>query len=325
MIRTLLEEVVQFVQQVYFVDVCAVAAMYPEWFKIGSGVRNYLAVPDLPLDSQGSSYDLPGGYIRNGDLAGVKSFQTASDPIFRQSVTEDVMHAYYQGDKPLHPWAGETEPAFTGWDADKKYSWVKAPRFNGEPMQVGPLAQVLIGYAQGHPLTRKYTDLAIEKVAAIGGVRATPAALHSTLGRHAARAIRACMLAELAQKHLQLLTDNIAKGDYSVRNVPVMPTHEVEGVGTHEAPRGTLSHWIVIKDEKIKNYQAVVPSTWNASPRDKNGAHGPYEASLLHTPLARPEEPLEVLRTVHSFDPCMACACHAFDPSGRKIGVVKIL
>ena len=110
----------------------------------------------------------------------MKGFKTASDPIFRQSVTEDVMHAYYQGDKALHPWAGETEPAFTGWDGEQKYSWVKAPRFDGEPMQVGPLAQVLIGYAQGHPLTRKYTDLAIEKIAAIGGVRATPAALHST-------------------------------------------------------------------------------------------------------------------------------------------------
>ena len=190
-------------------------------------------------------------------------------------------------------------------------------------MQVGPLAQVLVGYAQGHPLTRKYTDLAIGKVQAIGGIRVTPDMLHSTLGRHAARAIRASMLAELAQKHLQLLIDNIAKGDYTVHNQPVFPGHEVEGVGTHEAPRGTLSHWIVIKDEKIKNYQAVVPSTWNASPRDASGAHGPYEASLLHTPLARPEEPLEVLRTVHSFDPCMACACHAFDPSGRRIAKVR--
>jgi len=110
-----------------------------------------------------------------------------------------------------------------------------------------------------------------------------------------------------------------------VHNQPVFSSGEVEGVGTHEAPRGTLSHWIVIKDEKIKNYQAVVPSTWNASPRDRSGAHGPYEASLLHTPLARPEEPLEVLRTVHSFDPCMACACHAFDPSGREIAKVKVL
>jgi hydrogenase large subunit len=235
------------------------------------------------------------------------------------------MHAYYQGTKPLHPWNGETEPAFTGWEGEQKYSWVKAPRFNGEPMQVGPLAQVLIGYSQGHALTRKYTDMAIEKISAIGGPRATPAALQSTLGRHAARAIRACMLAELAQKHWQLLVDNIAKGDYSVHNQPVLPSHEVEGVGTHEAPRGTLSHWIVIKDEKIKNYQAVVPSTWNASPRDHAGVHGPYEASLLHTPLARPEEPLEVLRTVHSFDPCMACACHAFDASGRKIATAKIL
>ncbi len=192
-------------------------------------------------------------------------------------------------------------------------------------MQVGPLAQVLVGYAQGHPLTQKYADLALGKIAAVGGMKVTPDMLHSTLGRHAARAIRAGMLAELAQKHWQLLVDNIAKGDLTVHNQPVFPGDEVEGVGTHEAPRGTLSHWVVIKDGKITNYQAVVPSTWNASPRDEKGAHGPYEASLLHTPLARPEEPLEVLRTVHSFDPCMACACHTFDPSGRQIARVNVL
>jgi hydrogenase large subunit len=317
-IRSLLDEVVQFVQQVYVVDVCAVAAMYPEWFRIGSGVRNYLAVPDLPLDSKGISYDLPGGYISRGEIGSARAFQTASDPVFRQSVSEDVTHSYYQGEKPLHPWEGETEPAFSGWDGAQKYSWVKSPRFNNEPMQVGPLAQVLVGYAQGHALTKKYTEVAIAKVQSIGGPRITPDMLHSTLGRHAARAIRACMLAELAQKHWQLLVDNIAKGDYTVHNQPVLPNRQAEGVGTHEAPRGTLSHWVVIQDQKIKNYQAVVPSTWNASPRDHSGILGPYEASLLHTPLARPEEPLEVLRTVHSFDPCMACACHAFDPSGRR-------
>ena len=325
-IRVLLGEVVQFVQQVYFVDVCAVAAMYPEWFKIGSGVRNYLAVPDLPLDSAGSAYDLPGGYIANGNLGGTHPFKGAADKEFREAVSEDVTHAYYQdGSGPLHPWVGRTDPAFTGWDADQKYSWVKAPRFNGEPAQVGPLAQVLVGFAQGHPLTVKYATQAINNVKAVGGVQVTPELLQSTLGRHAARAIRACMLAELAQKHLQLLTDNVAKGDYAVYNTPVFPSHEIEGVGTHEAPRGTLSHWIVIKDAKIKNYQAVVPSTWNASPRDRKGARGPYEASLLRTPLARPEEPLEVLRTIHSFDPCMACACHAFDPSGKRIAKVKVL
>ncbi|ABF43240.1 nickel-dependent hydrogenase, large subunit [Candidatus Koribacter versatilis Ellin345] len=322
MIRGLFAEVSRFINEVYLVDVCAVASMYPEWFNIGSGVTNYLAVPDLPLDSRGSSYDLPGGYIGAG---GLKSFQTASDDAFRKGVTEDVTHAYYSGDKPLHPWEGETNPQFTGWNGDEKYSWVKAPRFNGDPAQVGPLAQVLIGYTQGHALTKKYVGLAAEKVHAVSGIQLQPAMLHSTLGRHAARAIRAGMLAELAQKHLDLLTNNIAKGDYSVYNAPVFPSHEVEGVGTHEAPRGTLSHWIVIKDEKIKNYQAVVPSTWNASPRDQKNAHGPYEASLLHTPLARPQEPLEVLRTIHSFDPCMACACHTFDPSGNKIAAVNIL
>jgi len=325
MIRVLLAEVTQFIQQVYFVDVCAVAAMYPEWFKIGSGVKNYLAVPDLPLDTKGTAYDLPGGYIMNGNVAGTQPFKTAADDIFRKGVTEDVTHAYYQGDKPLHPWQGETEPEFTGWNGDQKYSWVKSPRFQGQPMQVGPLAQVLVGFAQGHPLTRKYAELALGKVSAIAGVNATPDLLHSTLGRHAARAIRAAMLSELADKHWQLLVDNIAKGDLSVYNAPSFNGHEVEGVGTHEAPRGTLSHWVVVKDGKIKNYQAVVPSTWNASPRDQSGAHGPYEASLLHTPLARPEEPLEVLRTVHSFDPCMACACHTFDPSGKQIAKVKVL
>jgi hydrogenase large subunit len=324
-VRGLLEDVVRFINEVYFVDVCAVAAMYADWFKIGSGVKNYLAVPDLPLDSAGSAYDLPGGYILNGDIAGTHPFKTASDKVFRDSVSEDVTRAYYQGGKPLHPWKGETDPKFTGWNGEQKYSWVKAPRFNGQAMQVGPLAQVLVGYAQGHPLTVKYATAAISKVQAVGGIKVTPDMLQSTLGRHAARAIRACMLAELAQKHLQLLTDNIAKGDYAVFNPPTFPNHEIEGVGTHEAPRGTLSHWIVIEDAKIKNYQAVVPSTWNASPRDLSDARGPYEASLLNTPLARPEEPLEVLRTVHSFDPCMACACHAFDPSGQQIAKVKVL
>ena len=325
MIRELFAEVSRFINEVYLVDVCAVACHYPEWFSIGSGVKNYLAVPDLVLDRKASAFDLPGGFIQGGNVAGVKTFQTAADPVFRQSVTEDVIHAYYKGDKPLQPWKGETDPDFTGWQADGKYSWVKAPRYNGQPAQVGPLSQVLIGYASGHALTRKYVGTAVEKIKAISGISATPDMLHSTLGRHAARAIRCAMLAELAQKHLQLLTDNIQKGDYAVFNAPVFPSGEVEGVGTHEAPRGTLSHWVVVKDGKIKNYQAVVPSTWNASPRDQAGAHGPYEASLLHTPLAKPEEPLEVLRTVHSFDPCMACACHAFDPEGKKIAKVNIL
>ena len=168
-------------------------------------------------------------------------------------------------------------------------------------------------------LTRKYAELATRaRLPRSAGVHATPDMLHSTLGRHAARAIRAGMLAELAAEHWQLLVDNIAKGDYAVHNQPVFRSHEMRRRGyARSAPRHALA---LGRDQgqKIKNYQAVVPSTWNASPRDNKGAHGPYEASLLHTPLADPERPLEVLRTVHSFDPCMACACHAFDPEGKR-------
>jgi len=145
------------------------------------------------------------------------------------------------------------------------------------------------------------------------------------MGRHVARAIRASMLAELGQKHWQLLVSNIGKGDVAIFNPPDFPSGEIEGVGVHEAPRGILSHWTVIKGGKIENYQAVVPSTWNASPRDAKGQRGPYEASLLHNPIADPVRPLEAIRTVHSFDPCLACAVHTFDPEGNAVGTVKVL
>lgn len=172
---------------------------------------------------------------------------------------------------------------------------------------------------------KKWTDAALEKISAIARVKATPAMLHSTLGRHGARAIRAAVLSELAMKQWQLLTDNILKGDTTIYNKPEFPKGTIEGVGFHEAPRGVLSHWVVVEDGTIKNYQAVVPTTWNASPRDTSGTLGPYEASLLQNPVADPEHPLEVLRTIHSFDPCMACAVHTFDPSGRNIAKVKVL
>jgi hydrogenase large subunit len=172
---------------------------------------------------------------------------------------------------------------------------------------------------------RKWTDAALEKISAIARVKATPSMLHSTLGRHGARAVRTAVLSELALQQWQLLTDNIVKGDARIFNKPQFPKGEIEGVGFHEAPRGTLSHWVVIDDGRIKNYQAVVPTTWNASPRDASGVAGPYEQSLLRNPIADPEHPLEVLRTVHSFDPCMACAVHMFDPSGRKVARVRVL
>jgi hydrogenase large subunit len=189
---------------------------------------------------------------------------------------------------------------------------------------VGPLAQVLVGYATGHEPTRRWADAALAKASAIAGTKVGPAALHSTLGRHAARAVRTAVLAELALKHWQLLVDNIKKGDTTIWNEPVFKG-EQRGFGFHEAPRGTLSHWVVIKDGKIANYQAVVPTTWNASPRAEKDDKGPYEASLVGNPVADAERPLEVLRTVHSFDPCLACAVHTLDVEGREIARVKAL
>jgi hydrogenase large subunit len=321
MIRSLIDEVIPFVHEVYFPDVCAIAGMYPEWFDVGCGARNYLAVPDLP---NGSGFDLPGGVIFSGDLSAARKFETAADPDFRRAVTEDSTRAWYKGGA-LHPWKGKTQPDYTDFQDNGKYTWVKAPRYDGRPMEVGPLANVLVGYAQGHPLTRKWTDEAIARVSAVAKGKVTVDKLESTMGRYAARAIRSAMLADLAVKHCELLTNNILNGDVATHNPPQFPKGEVEGVGTHEAPRGTLSHWVVVRDGKLANYQAVVPTTWNASPRDSQGQVGPYEASLLRNPVADPERPLELLRTVHSFDPCMACACHTFDADGREIAQVKVL
>lgn len=323
--KSLLDKTISFVQNVYVPDVCTVAALYPDWFGYGAGVTNYLSVPDLPLDERSTQYDLPGGFIPNGDLSKYRPITGQKDAAWRKGVTEDSERAWYKGGGPLHPWKGETEPNFTDWQADGKYSWVKAPRYEGVPAQVGPLANVLCGYAAGNPLMTKWTDAALGKISSIAGVKATPAMLHSTLGRHGARAVRTAVLSELAIKHWQLLTDNVLKGDTTIFNQPEFPKGTIEGVGFHEAPRGTLSHWVVVENGAIKNYQAVVPTTWNASPRDSKGTPGPYEASLLGTPIADAKHPLEVIRTIHSFDPCMACAVHTFDPSGNNVARVKVL
>ncbi|HMF94692.1 MAG TPA: nickel-dependent hydrogenase large subunit, partial [Vicinamibacterales bacterium] len=222
-----------------------------------------------------------------------------------------------------HPYEEETVPRYTGYKADGKYSWIKAPRFDGRPMQVGPLAQVLVGVAQGHEPTVRWATKALTTAGQVAHTTLTPAVLHSTLGRHAARMIRTAVIAELADRQWQLLADNIGRGDTRIFNQPVFPKGEQQGFGFHEAPRGTLSHWVVIENGAIKNYQAVVPSTWNAGPRDAKDQPGPYEASLVGNPVADAERPLEVLRTVHSFDPCIACAIHTLDVEGRELARVR--
>jgi len=323
--KDLLDEVIAFVQQVYIPDVCAVAGFYPEWFEIGAGVKNYLAVPELPLDGASTQFDIPGGTIFDGDLAGVHPINGSRDEYWRNNVTEDITHGWYKGRGAQHPWQGETIPDYTDFQDEGKYTWVKGPRFQGQPMQVGPLASVLVAYALGHELTRTWADAALAKVSAVAKQPVGPQHLHSTLGRHAARAVRAGVLSDLALRHWELLTSNITKGDGDVCNPPNFPKERVMGVGFHEAPRGTLSHWVVIENGTIANYQAVVPTTWNASPRDEKGVSGPYEASLLRNPVVQPEHPLELVRTVHSFDPCMACACHTLDVEGKTFATVKVL
>jgi hydrogenase large subunit len=322
-VKELLDSAKQFIEQVYFVDVCAIGAMYAEWLKYGGGVTNYLAVPDLPLDAKGTTFDLPGGTIFNADLKSVKAISSFEDPYFQKNVSESIAHAWYEGDWTRHPYEEDTVPHYTPFDADRKYSWIKAPRFDGHPMQVGPLAQVLVGVAQNHEPTVKWATKALTTAGKVANTTLTPAVLHSTLGRHAARMIRTAVIAELAERHWTLLAENIGKGDTSIFNQPVFPKGEQQGFGFHEAPRGTLSHWVVIENGAIKNYQAVVPSTWNAGPRDSKEQPGPYEASLVGNPVANPEQPLEVLRTIHSFDPCIACAIHTLDVDGTEIATVR--
>ena len=325
LIKDILDDISAFIEQVYFVDVCAIGAMYPDWLGYGKGVTNYLSVPDLPLDGRGTQFDFPGGTIMNGDLKTVHEIKSFDEPYFRENVSESIAHAWYDGDWTRHPWDEDTEPKYSKFDDNGKYSWVKAPRFQGKPMQVGPLAQVLVGFALGHEPTVRWAKKTLDTAGKVAGVTLGPEVLHSTLGRHAARMIRTCVISELAKKHWDLLANNIAKGDTDIFNPPTFPSGEQRGFGFHEAPRGTLSHWIVIRDGKIDNYQAVVPSTWNAGPRDDKAQPGPYEASLVGNPVADPEKPLELLRTIHSFDPCLACAVHTVDPEGKEIARVKVL
>jgi hydrogenase large subunit len=324
-IKSFIDELGAFVKQVYLPDVAAVGAFYADWTNYGAGVTNYLCVPEMPLDTRGTEFELPGGYISGGDLSTFQPISSFQDSFFEDGVAESSKHAWYEGSASLHPYDGETVPQYTDFEDDGKYSWVKAPTFNGKRAQVGPLANVLCMAAAGHEPTKKYLDMVVSTVSSLAGSEIPLSALHSTIGRHAARAIRCAVYFESLQNQWQLLMDNIGRGDYETFNRPTFMKGEQRGFGFHEAPRGTLSHWVVIRDGKIANYQAVVPSTWNAGPRDEADELGPYEASLLDNPVADPEQPLEVIRTVHSFDPCLACAIHMVDNRKQEIVKVKAL
>ena len=319
-IKEFIDHLADFVKNVYLVDVAAVGAFYADWTKIGAGVTNYLAVPDIPLDTKGTKFAMPGGFIEGGDLAKFKPITKFGDEYWTKGVEESVKHSWYNYSKrgALHPYKGETTPNYTDFKEDAKYSWLKSPTFYGKVAQVGPLSRVLTMLAAGHEPTKKYATAALDTVSALAKTKVGLDAMHSTIGRHAARAISCAVQVDLLGEQWKALIDNIAKGDVKTFNKPTFPKGEVMGVGFHEAPRGALSHWVVIDDGKIKNYQAVVPSTWNAGPRDEKGQTGPYEASLEGTPVAVPDQPLELLRTIHSFDPCLACAVHVVDAKGAE-------
>lgn len=326
LVKEFIDKLEHFVKSTYMTDVPAVGAFYLDWTTVGGGVTNYLTVPDCPQDTKGTKFDLVGGYVDNGDLSTYKAIKDFNDPYFRDGVAESAKHAWYEGDEALHPYKGETNPQYTDFQDDGQYSWVKAPTFYGKRAEVGPLADVFVSVAAGDERYTKYLNQSIDVIKSVSGASDIPlTALNSTIGRHAARAVRCGVMMDTLRDQWSKLIENVASGDTDTFNAPVFPKGEIEGFGFHQAPRGTLSHWVVIEDAKIKNYQAVVPSTWNAGPRDANDEPGPYEASLMDNPIADPENPLEVLRTVHSFDPCIACAIHMVDTEQKEIVKVKAL
>ena len=324
-IKTLMDEVRDFIQQVYMVDVATIGALYPEWCSYGKGDGNYLSVPEMPMDEKGMEFAMPGGYIKGGDLSTFRRINTSHDPYFEDNVKESVKHSYYAGDWTRHPYVEETEPKFTGKDVDGKYSWVKSPSFLNEPAEVGPVASVLAMYAARYVPAVTHLNWMFEKMESINHNKQDLDILPSTMGRHIARSVRAATVQDAMAEQWKALMTNIESGDYTTFNEPHFPEGEQRGVGIHEAPRGTLSHWIVIENGKIRNYQAVVPSTWLACPRGSNEEPGYYERCLVGNPVADPEKPLEILRTIHSFDPCMACAIHMLDPQGKKLSKIKVM
>jgi hydrogenase large subunit len=326
MVGRLLDEAQEFVEQVYLPDLMAVASFYKDWGAIGGGLPNYLVYGDLPTNGYNdpSKFKFPRGVILNRNLNEVIEVD-GTDP---EEIQEFISHSWYEysggDDAPLHPWDGETNLRYTGpkppyqqLEVDQKYSWLKTPRWKGNPMEVGPLARVLVAYASGSVEVQEEVHGALEQL----GVPVE--ALFSTLGRTAARGLETRLIARWAKEFYQQLLTNIKNGDTRMVNIekwePDTWPKEAKGVGLSEAPRGALAHWIVIKDEVIDNYQLVVPSTWNASPRDPQGQMSAYEASLIGTPIADPEKPVEVLRTIHSFDPCLACAVHLYDEKGSYV------
>ncbi|UCG72919.1 MAG: nickel-dependent hydrogenase large subunit [Chromatiales bacterium] len=338
-VSDIINQAIAFVDQVYIPDLKAIAAIYKGWgYGAGLAGKNMLAYGEFPAyanDFSNDSLMLPGGAIINGDLSTVYDVDVRNP----EEIQEFVTHSWYDypgnSDGGLHPWDGVTEPRFElgpnakgtrtnieALDEGAKYSWLKAPRWRGNAMEVGPLSRFVIAYARGREDVKELVDSTLRDL------DLPLTALFSTLGRTAARGLECTWSAHKMREVFDSMMANIKAGDTATANMekwePETWSVDTKGVGIGEAPRGALGHWIHIKDTKLENYQAIVPTTWNASPRDPAGNIGAYEAALLGTPLANAEQPLEILRTIHSFDPCLACASHVMSPDGQELAVVKL-
>jgi hydrogenase large subunit len=315
-IKAMIDKALVFVEQAYWPDLLAIASFYKDWGAIGGGVKNHLTVGEFPQTDirEPQSYYFPAGIILENDLSRVWPYE-------QDKVKEYITSSWYEG---------ETKAKYTGppppWkhlQGLDKYTWMKAPRYDGRPMQVGPLARMLVAYASGHDEARVLVKEVLDRL------EVGPAALFSTLGRTAARGIETVLLARRLSVWFDQLVTRIGNGDVATfsrdRWEPSTWPKECQGYGHLDAPRGALGHWVQIRDEKIARYQCVVPSTWNCSPRDAQGQLGPYEAALVDNhPLVNSEQPLEILRTIHSFDPCMACGVHVLDATGQLVTKVQV-
>ena len=336
--KSLLNKARVFVKNAYLVDVLMAGTVYAgeALDGTGSGLKNFMSYGDFKLDDTGfykAANLFPSGVVLNGDL-------TKLYPLDQAKITEDISHAWYEGanDKGLHPYDGVTNPKYTGLEkkedgysylkTNEKYSWIKSPLYDDTRMEVGPLARIAVGLAAGDERMTKYAVGFLTKLGkSLGLDKPAPASvIFSTVGRTAARAIETELMADVMMEWVDELAANVASGDLKTWTKFDFDavSKDARGYGMAEAPRGGLGHWVIIKNGKIENYQAVVPSTWNAAPRDYKGRMGAYEAALIGTKVADPEQPLEILRTVHSFDPCIACAVHIVDTKGKELSSFKI-
>ncbi len=309
-----LKEMQAFIDNVYLPDVLAVASFYKDWGGIG-GCTNFLAYGNFPQSEGDWAKEkkfMPAAVIKARDIAKPMTM----DP---KQITEEVSRAWYQDGPPKHPYDGVTKPIKMDFKADGKYSFFKAPRYNGLSCEVGPLSQVLAAYAHGHAATKAAVGAVLKHLGVPAG------ALFSTLGRTAARCIETKVIADAMAGWVMEAVNRIKSGDTKTVTDWKFPGESM-GMGLIDVPRGALGHWVkTTGDNKIGNYQMVVPSTWNLGPRDAKGQLGPVEEALIGTPVANPKQPLEILRTVHSFDPCIACGVHVIDPDTNEVYKFKVL